>query len=84
MVEKRVVLLGCLSLRLLELASHGEQEFSDIGSSVEFSFDPGKDAAAFPVGARFSGATLGLTFGDQLDGAERAMGSFGIHAAILD
>jgi len=58
-----------------EIAAEAQQELRHLGPVVELRLDPGEDAAAIPERALIARTTSGVTLGDQLDRAERAVHS---------
>jgi len=81
-VEERLCVGDCERSARVELAAQVEKKRSDLGPAIEVGLDATQHATVLPERAGLSGATIGVTFGDQLDRAERAM-AVGGHAAIL-
>ena len=57
----------------IELTAQVEQQRCDFWPVVEVGLDPAEHAAVLPERARLSRTAIGVTFGDQLDRAERTV-----------
>lgn len=67
----------------LQLAAQVEQDPCDLGTVVELVLDPGEGAALLPERAHVPGAALGVTLGDELDGAELPVLGLGLHGPTV-
>ena len=67
----------------VELAPQLQEQCRNLGLTVEVGLDPAQHATVLPECALLAGAAIGVTLGNQLDRAERAV-AFGRHARILE